>query len=190
MMAQMGGARLRRGITYVCLLVGVAACGGAPAATRPAATSNADGTVERQVSPVSVATSAEVVTPAPTTQPADLASASPADVMNQYVTAMRNLDRTAVSALTADMDFKASEVDANLRSMGEMLAPPDPNAQGATGGKLSKVMITKIVPVGQQQQGYSVWTFARRELCYRATMTQTAQGWRVLKWGVTTQACR
>jgi PBP1b-binding outer membrane lipoprotein LpoB len=108
---------------------------------------------------------------------------TPEQVHAAWVDAIRNNDRTTLLNLAAEMDFKTTFVDDNVRSLQDKL-------RGTTYGKLQSVDVQPPVDDGATKLGISIWRFEKYPVCYGTSMAQSDGVWKVTRWGVLVEQCK
>jgi hypothetical protein len=101
------------------------------------------------------------------------ATRTPAQVHRQWVEGLRGNNRSAVQDLPAPaiapyLDKALDDIQVELRS--PILGP------------LQNVEIRTPVEFAQGQAGWSIWTFAKQQECYRTTLAIVDGVWKVSNW--------
>lgn len=109
-----------------------------------------------------------------------------ADVVHaQWVAALRDNDRQAALAARADSasELIAAEVDQTLRGIQQETASGQIRYyRGEDFGDFQQVTALPVRALGAGRVGVSVWSYAGQPMCYRTTLAQTPDGWRVTDW--------
>jgi hypothetical protein len=108
---------------------------------------------------------------------------TPEQVHRAWVDAIRNNNRAVLLLLTAEMDFKTSFVDDNLRSVQDHL-------RGTVDGTLQSIDVRPVTDDSVGKLGVSVWRFAKRPICYGTFMAVSDGVWKVIRWGIVPQQCK
>jgi hypothetical protein len=109
-------------------------------------------------------------------------SQTPETVHATWVQALRDNDRTTLIELAADSEFKVSTVDGVLARMQDYIHKGYV-AGGVEGGAFEGVDVLALEDGGQGKTGFSRWRFATVEICYAASLTPSAAGWKIVSWG-------
>ena len=104
-----------------------------------------------------------------------------------WLEALRNNDRERALALLADTPAKEIHLHAALTMIQNEMHRPV--GQFGFGGPLLSVRATHMEDRGAGKQGWSRWQYAKEEMCHVTDLSQTPQGWRVVDFNLTTQAC-
>jgi hypothetical protein len=117
-------------------------------------------------------------------------SASPStsadEVHTQWVEALRDNDRQAALAVRADgtSELIAAEVDQILReTQQEISSGQIIYYNGENFGEFQQVTTLPVRENGAGRVGVSVWSYSEQPMCYRTTLAETSEGWRVTQWG-------
>lgn len=105
----------------------------------------------------------------------DRGASSPGEVHTAWIEALRANDRQAAQTLVAS--DASLDVDRALEQA-QYLVTHD--AQGA--GRLVAVDVEAPVQQGAGQVATSIWRLERLNSCFRATLAETSDGWRVTNW--------
>ena len=105
------------------------------------------------------------------------AATTPEEVHSAWVDAMKANNRDALLSLAADMQYKTSFVDDNLRPLQDRL-------RAAKDGKLQSVDVRAPTDDGAGKIGVSVWKFEKHTACYRTVLSAVNGVWKVSSWGV------
>lgn len=100
---------------------------------------------------------------------------TPAEVHAAWITALRTNDRQAAQALLA-ADAVVG-VDRALAQAQYLVTLNTPQT-----GRLQAVDVEPPETQGQGQVARSIWRLDRLTSCFRATLAETADGWRVIDW--------
>ncbi len=103
-------------------------------------------------------------------------AATPADVHQHFIEALRINDRQAALDLTGDISLKAGMVDTWLGAGAAL------QRESHFIGKFTRVEVLAPAAAGQGQTAISVWQYERGESCYQAKLAQTDAGWKVIDW--------
>lgn len=100
---------------------------------------------------------------------------TPTDVHMAWITALRANDRQAAQALLAT--DAAVTVDHALEQAQYLETLDAPQT-----GRLEAVDVEPPVAQGAGHVATSIWRLEKLTSCFRATMAQTPQGWRITDW--------
>lgn len=119
------------------------------------------------------------------------AQASADEVHTQWVEALRDNNRQAALDVRADgtSELIAAEVDQTLtRIQQEVSSGQIIFYRGENFGEFQQVTILPVREDGAGRVGVSVWSYSEQPMCYRTTLAETTDGWKVTQWGAMQKA--
>ena len=105
------------------------------------------------------------------------------EVHAAFLAALRTHDRAQVLALTVEDEqaARADEFLQRVRAYGDSTITAGPYA---TGGTLLDVRVIRVEGAGGAAQAWSRWQYPKKAICHATELTETAAGWRVLEFYV------